>query len=264
MSEQRIYPKARKRFGQNFLHDEAVIADIIAAISPQPDQHLVEIGPGRGALTEWLLEDAGRLDVIELDRDLVPILQNQFNAAPNLYIHQADALEFDFKLLQQKDEKLRVIGNLPYNITTPLLFHLLDQATLIEDMCFMLQREVVERICAAPGSKSYGRLSIMIQYQCQAEQLFIVPPTAFDPPPKVESAIIYLQPRKSFLGGNVCIKTLGSLVTQAFSQRRKTIANTLKNSVSLSALEVLGIDPKQRPETLSVEQYVALAQSISA
>jgi 16S rRNA (adenine1518-N6/adenine1519-N6)-dimethyltransferase len=264
MSEQRTYPKARKRFGQNFLHDEAVIADIIAAISSQNDQHLVEIGPGRGALTTYLLEDAGRLDVIELDRDLVPILENQFKQAANLHIHQADALEFDFKQLQQNNEKLRVIGNLPYNITTPLLFHLLDQATLIEDMCFMLQREVVERICAAPGNKSYGRLSIMIQYQCRAEQLFIVPPTAFDPPPKVESAIIYLQPRQQFLGGDVCIKTLGSLVTQAFSQRRKTIANTLKNSVSLSELEAQGIDPKQRPETLTVEQYVALAQSISA
>lgn len=264
MSEQRSYPKARKRFSQNFLHDEAVITDIIAAISPQKDQHLVEIGPGRGALTAALLADSARLDVIELDRDLVPILKNQFSESTNLYIHQADALEFDFKQLQQNDEKLRVIGNLPYNITTPLLFHLLDQATLIEDMCFMLQKEVVERICAAPGNKSYGRLSIMIQYQCMAEQLFIVPPTAFDPPPKVDSAIIYLQPRKQFVGGDVCIKTLGTLVTQAFSQRRKTIANTLKNSVSLSELERQGIDPKQRPETLSVEQYVALAQSVGA
>lgn len=262
MSEQRYYPKARKRFGQNFLHDEAVITDIIAAVAPQKDQHLVEIGPGRGALTTLLVADAGRLDVIELDRDLVLLLEKQFSGAANLHIHQADALEFDFKQLQQNDEKLRVIGNLPYNITTPLLFHLLDQATLIEDMCFMLQREVVERICAAPGSKSYGRLSIMIQYQCMAEQLFIVPPTAFEPQPKVESAIIYLQPRAQLLGGAVCIKTLGRLVTQAFNQRRKTIANTLKNSVSLSVLESQGIDPKQRPETLSVEQYVALAQSI--
>lgn len=264
MNESRPYPKARKRFGQNFLHDEAVIADIIAAISPQKDQHIVEIGPGRGALTGWLLEDAGRLDVIELDRDLVPILERQFSSATNLYIHQADALEFDFSVLPQQDEKLRVIGNLPYNITTPLLFHLLEQAPLIEDMCFMLQKEVVERICAAPGNKSYGRLSVMIQYQCIVEQLFIVPPTAFDPPPKVESAIIYLQPRTQFVGGAVCIKTLSNLVTQAFSQRRKTIANTLKNSVSLSELEVQGIDPKQRPETLSVEQYVSLAQSLNA
>ncbi|MDX1749163.1 MAG: 16S rRNA (adenine(1518)-N(6)/adenine(1519)-N(6))-dimethyltransferase RsmA [Methylophaga sp.] len=264
MTDQRHYPKARKRFGQNFLQDEAVIADIIAAVAPQKDQHLVEIGPGRGALTASLLEDAGLLDVIELDRDLVPILQYQFKDAPNLHIHQADALEFDFSVLPRDDEKLRVIGNLPYNITTPLLFHLLEQASLIEDMCFMLQREVVERICAAPGNKSYGRLSIMIQYQCMVEQLFIVPPTAFDPPPKVESAIIYIQPRKQFLGGDVCIKTLGSLVTQAFSQRRKTIANTLKNSVSVAELEAQGIDPKLRPETLSVEQYVALAQSLSA
>lgn len=257
-----LYPKARKRFGQNFLHDEAVIADIIAAISPQNPQHLVEIGPGRGALTQSLVQEVGRLDVIELDRDLVPILQKQFSGASNLFIHQADALEFDFSQLPQNDEKLRVIGNLPYNITTPLLFHLLSYSSMIEDMCFMLQREVVERICAAPGSKSYGRLSIMIQYQCMAEQLFIVPPTAFDPPPKVESAIIYLQPRKMPLGGNVNHKTLSDLVTLAFSQRRKTIANTLKNSVSTQHLAAQGIDPKQRPETISVEQYVALAQSI--
>lgn len=264
MTEQRLYPKARKRFGQNFLHDEGVIADIIAAVSPQNNQHLVEIGPGRGALTEILVAEAGRLDVIELDRDLVPLLEKQFSHASNLHIHQGDALAFDFSNLPQHDEKMRVIGNLPYNITTPLLFHLLGYAGLIEDMCFMLQREVVERICAAPGNKSYGRLSIMIQYQCLVEQLFIVPPTAFDPPPKVESAIIYLKPRKHYLGGDVCIKTLSNLVTQAFSQRRKTIANTLKNSVSVSQLESQGIDPKQRPETLSVEQYVALAQSLSA
>jgi|SRR5690554_3705304 len=263
MSEQRHYPKARKRFGQNFLHDEAIIADIISAISPQSDQHLVEIGPGRGALTAPLLAECGWLDVVELDRDLVPILAKQFSADKHLQIHEADALQFDFRTLVKSAEKLRVIGNLPYNITTPLLFHLLEQASAIEDMCFMLQREVVERICAAPGGKSYGRLSIMIQYQCIVEQLFIVPPTAFDPPPKVESAIIYLQPRQQFLGGDVCMKTLGDLVTKAFSQRRKTIANTLKNSISTTVLEAHGIDPAQRPETLSVEQYVALARTFN-
>lgn len=264
MTEQRHYPKARKRFGQNFLHDDAVIADIVAAISPQPDQHLVEIGPGRGAITAPLLAECGWLDVIELDRDLVPILAKQFSAKKHLRIHEADALQFDFRSLEKSTEKLRVIGNLPYNITTPLLFHLLEQASVIEDMCFMLQREVVERICAAPGGKNYGRLSIMIQYQCFVEQLFIVPPTAFDPPPKVESAIIYLQPRPTFLGGEVSLKTLGDLVTKAFSQRRKTIANTLKNSISMAILQSQGIDPGQRPETLSVEQYVALARAIDS
>lgn len=252
------YPKARKRFGQNFLTDQSVIDDIVAAIDPQPGQHLVEIGPGRAALTLPLLKSSDQLDVVELDRDLVPLLQARLAAYPHLTIHEADALSFDYRNLVNAQEKLRIIGNLPYNITTPLLFHLLDQAECIEDMCFMLQREVVERICAEPGSKRYGRLSIMVQYQCQAEMLFIVPPEAFEPIPKVESAIIYLRPLSNFIGGEICIKSLGKLVTQAFSQRRKTIANTLKNMVTREMLEAEGIELDQRPETISVSQYVAL------
>lgn len=257
------YPRARKRFGQNFLQDMAIIEAIVEAISPEPGQHLVEIGPGRGALTEPLLQRCDQLDVIELDRDLVPILEKKLSAYGHLRINQADALRFDYRTLQSDAEPLRVIGNLPYNITTPLLFHLLEQSEIIEDMCFMLQREVVERICAQPGTKQYGRLSIMLQHQCYAEQLFIVPPEAFDPAPKVDSAIVYLQPLKQRLGGEVDLNTLNAIVTQAFSQRRKTIANTLKKQVSLEQLEQVGIEPKQRPETVSVEQYVKLSQCFS-
>jgi 16S rRNA (adenine1518-N6/adenine1519-N6)-dimethyltransferase len=252
------YPRARKRFGQNFLHDIGVIESIVEAINPEPGQHLVEIGPGRAALTEPLLQRCDKLDVIELDRDLVPLLQKKLAAYSHLQIHEADALRFDYRRLQDNDEPLRVIGNLPYNITTPLLFHLLEQANCIDDMCFMLQREVVERICAQPGSKQYGRLSIMLQHQCYAEQLFIVPPEAFDPPPKVESAIIYLQPLRQRRGGEVELEAMNKIVTQAFSQRRKTIANTLKKLVTSEQIEQAGIDPAQRPETVSVEQFVNL------
>jgi 16S rRNA (adenine1518-N6/adenine1519-N6)-dimethyltransferase len=260
MSEKR-YPKARKRFGQNFLQDQSVIDDIVAAFDPQPGQHLIEIGPGRAALTISLLQRGDQLDVIELDRDLVPLLEARLAIYPYLTIHQADALTFNFQNLQNEQEKLRIIGNLPYNITTPLLFHLLDQSDCIEDMFFMLQREVVERICAQPGTKRYGRLSIMVQYRCQAELLFIVPPEAFDPIPKVESAIIYLHPLAERIGGNVDIKALGQVVTQAFSQRRKTIANTLKSLVGLKILLASGIDLEQRPETITVTQYVEITRS---
>ncbi|PCJ32490.1 MAG: 16S rRNA (adenine(1518)-N(6)/adenine(1519)-N(6))-dimethyltransferase [Gammaproteobacteria bacterium] len=254
-------PKARKRFGQNFLIDQSVIDDIVGAVDPKPGEHLVEIGPGRAAITEPLLQQGDQLDVIELDRDLIPLLEAKLSNYPHLTIHQADALSFNYKTLVKSDEKLRVLGNLPYNITTPLLFHLLEQSEIIEDMCFMLQREVVERICAQPGGKQYGRLTIMVQYQCQAELLFLVPPEAFDPIPKVESAIIYLKPLSERVGGNVPIKSLARIVTQAFSQRRKTIANTLKKVVSQEIITQVGIKLDQRPETISVEQYVSLTQA---
>ncbi|MBL1320711.1 MAG: 16S rRNA (adenine(1518)-N(6)/adenine(1519)-N(6))-dimethyltransferase RsmA [Methylophaga sp.] len=258
----KIYPKARKRFGQNFLHDQSVIDDIIAAIDPQLGQHIVEIGPGRAALTAPLLQNSDQLDVIELDRDLVPLLQIQFSAYDHLTIYQADALSFDYRALVIKQEKLRIVGNLPYNITTPLLFHLLAQSDCIEDMCFMLQREVVERICAQPGTKRYGRLSIMVQYQCQAELVFLVPAEAFDPVPKVESAILYLNPysQDKYIGGDVDIGALGKIVTQAFSQRRKTIANTLKRIITPELILQAEISLDQRPETISIAQYVALTR----
>ncbi len=253
--------RARKRFGQNFLHDDMVIADIVGAIDPAADQHLVEIGPGQAAITQYLVSACQRLDVVELDRDLVPLLQQKLGHHPQLHIHEADALKFDYTKLVQGDEKLRVIGNLPYNITTPLLFHLLTQSDSIDDMCFMLQLEVVERICAQPGSKTYGRLSIMMQYQCDAVQLFTVPPEAFEPRPEVDSAIIYLKPLSNRLGGEMPIAALNRVVTQAFSMRRKTISNTLKSIMSLSVLDELDIDFKQRPETISVEQYVDITRA---
>lgn len=257
----KLYPKARKRFGQNFLHDQAVIDDIIGAINPQKGQHIVEIGPGRAALTLPLIESSEQLDIIELDRDLIPSLKTQFAQQKNLTIHQADALRFDYRALVKQHEKLRIVGNLPYNITTPLLFHLLAQSDCIEDMYFMLQREVVDRICAQPGNKQYGRLSIMMQYQCQTELIFTVPPEAFNPIPKVKSAILYLRPLDSYVGGGVDIIALGKLVTQAFSQRRKTIASTLKSIVSQQLILQTGIALDQRPETISLSQYVALTQA---
>jgi 16S rRNA (adenine1518-N6/adenine1519-N6)-dimethyltransferase len=260
MNENR-YPRARKRFGQNFLHDEAIIEAIVEAISPAAGEHLVEIGPGRGALTAPLLARCDELDVVELDRDLVPLLQKSLAAfSDKLTIHEADALKFDYRSLQKAEEPLRVIGNLPYNITTPLLFHLLAQSDCIEDMCFMLQREVVERICAQPGGKDYGRLSVMIQQQCAVELLFVVPPEAFEPAPKVESAIIYMQPLKQRRGGDVSLQALNQIVTQAFSQRRKTVANTLKKLVTPEQIVAAGIEPTLRPETISVEKFVALTE----
>ncbi len=253
------YPKARKRFGQNFLHDQGVIGDIITTFSPQMDEQLVEIGPGRGALTGLLLAAGNSLDVIELDRDLIPLLRIQFATKNHLRIHEADALTFDYRQLQSyPNRQLRIIGNLPYNITTPLLFHLLSQADCIQDMCFMLQKEVVARMCAKPGSKIYGKLSIMVQYQCEAEYVFTVPPTAFEPQPKVDSAIIYLRPR--LFSPQVPLQALNELVSQAFSQRRKTIANTLKSKLTEAQLFAEDIDPKQRPETISPSQYVNLTR----
>lgn len=261
MQSNQQFPKARKRFGQNFLQDQQIISDIIAAINPRSDEHLVEIGPGRAALTEYLVAAAEHLDVIELDRDLVPLLKTRFKAKSNIDIHEADALSFDYRtLVKQTNKKLRVVGNLPYNITTPLLFHLLGQSQVIEDMCFMLQKEVVERICAQPDSKAYGRLSIMMQYQCETTQMFVVPPEAFDPKPKVDSAIVYLKPHAELLGGDMPIDALNQIVTTAFSQRRKTLSNTLKSMLTVADLTALDIDPKQRPETLTVEQYVALTK----
>ncbi|NOY62622.1 MAG: 16S rRNA (adenine(1518)-N(6)/adenine(1519)-N(6))-dimethyltransferase RsmA, partial [Gammaproteobacteria bacterium] len=188
--------RARKRFGQNFLHDGHVIARIVAAVRPRPGQQIVEIGPGQGALTEPLLDAAGELDVVELDRDLIPLLEQRFNAQQTLRIHQADALKFDFSTLRGDcaDAALRVVGNLPYNISTPLLFHLLSFSGLIKDMHFMLQKEVVDRLAAQPGGGDYGRLSVMMQYHCQVERLFVVKPGSFTPVPKVDSAIVRLTP----------------------------------------------------------------------
>ncbi|MDP2100430.1 MAG: 16S rRNA (adenine(1518)-N(6)/adenine(1519)-N(6))-dimethyltransferase RsmA [Methylobacter sp.] len=249
----------RKRFGQNFLHDHNIIYNIISSIQARPDQHWVEIGPGQGALTEPLLNEKVRLDVVELDRDLVVLLKEKFRHYPNLHIHSADALRFDFSSLAEGGNKLRIIGNLPYNISTPLMFHLLDNAKCIEDMHFMLQKEVVDRICAAPGSKKYGRLSVMMQYHCMPELLFEVPPESFDPIPQVTSAIVRLVPHQQ---PPVAVNDMGKLnrvVTQAFSQRRKTLRNSLKKLIEEADIAALGIDPTLRAESISLAEFALLS-----
>lgn len=255
--------RARKRFGQNFLTDPTVIADIIGSLQISPGEHWVEIGPGRGALTAPLLQNPINLDVVELDRDLVALLQRRFQHADNLAIHSADALNFDFTSLPEHDEPLRVVGNLPYNISTPLLFHLMDNAACIEDMHFMLQKEVVERMCALPGSKKYGRLTVMLQYHCTAEYLFEVAPESFDPPPKVTSAIIRLIPHRKPPVQVDSVPALNRVVTEAFSQRRKTIRNALKKLMTEDRIASLGLDPSVRAELLSLEDFAHLSNCLS-
>jgi len=249
----------RKRFGQNFLHDHNIIYNIISSIQARPEQHWVEIGPGQGALTEPLLNEKVRLDVVELDRDLVVLLKEKFKHYPNLHIHSADALRFDFSSLAEGGSKLRIIGNLPYNISTPLMFHLLDNAKCIEDMHFMLQKEVVDRICAAPGSKKYGRLSVMMQYHCMPELLFEVPPESFDPIPQVTSAIVRLVPHQQPPVAVNDMSKLNRVVTQAFSQRRKTLRNSLRKLIEEADIAALGIDPTLRAESISLAEFALLS-----
>lgn len=253
--------KARKRFGQNFLQDGSVIDRIISSINIKAPQNLVEIGPGQGALTQGLLDNNNsHLDVIELDRDLIPILKTKFFNHEGLTIHEGDALEFDFTTLNKTP--LRVAGNLPYNISTPLIFHLLEHVDIIEDMHFMLQKEVVQRLCADVGNGHYGRLTVMVQYYCQTEFLFIVGPEAFDPAPKVDSAIVRLTPKKEYPVKALDIAVLESTVRQSFAMRRKTLRNNLKNIVSTEELESIGIDPTLRPERIEVNQFVKIANFI--
>ncbi len=245
----------RKRFGQNFLTDQNVLSEIIRVIAPAAGDTMVEIGPGQGAMTALLLAHLSRLQVVELDRDLVAMLQKKFSP-DKLIIHSGDALQFDFGALQPAQGKLRIVGNLPYNISSPLLFHLTQYAQQVEDQHFMLQKEVVQRMVAPPGGKDYGRLSVMLQWRYKMEMLFIVPPTAFDPPPKVDSAIVRMRPIASPLA---CEQArLEQVVTQAFSQRRKVIRNSLSSLFTEQQLIAAGIDPQARPETISLEQYVAL------
>ena len=253
--------RPRKRFGQNFLHDPAIIGKIVQAINPQPDERLVEIGPGHGAITLPLLQAAGRLDVVELDRDLVGPLAERCREIGDLAVHNADALSFDFCSLAE-DKPLRVVGNLPYNISTPLLFHLLGQHHCIRDMYFMLQKEVVERMAAGPGSGTYGRLSVMLQYRCRVTPLFTIGPGAFKPPPKVESAFVRLEPYEQppVAVDNEAI--FDELVRQAFTQRRKTLRNTLRGSLSADDIDAAGIDPAARAETLSLEEFAALSNRV--
>lgn len=255
--------KARKRFGQNFLHDKMVIQRIVNNINPRQGDHIVEIGPGEGALTELVLDKIGAMDVVELDRDLIPLLKIRFVMQEGLNIHQADALKFNFCDLQKDESKLRIIGNLPYNISTPLLFHLFDHNHCIQDMHFMLQKEVVDRIVAKPGDSSYGRLGIMMQYYCRSEYVFTVKPGAFRPAPKVDSAIVRLIPHEKPPVEIDNFEEFSNLVNFAFTQRRKTLRNILKGKLDVEQIEALGIEPTIRPERLSLEDFTKISNSIS-
>ncbi|HEY7885370.1 MAG TPA: 16S rRNA (adenine(1518)-N(6)/adenine(1519)-N(6))-dimethyltransferase RsmA [Cellvibrionaceae bacterium] len=254
--------KARKRFGQNFLTDHTVIDRIAAAVSPRPGDIVVEIGPGQGALTEPLAAAADILHVIELDRDLVPWLKVRFEKHPDFTLHQCDALKFDFATLVRDDNPLRIVGNLPYNISTPLIFHLLSFVGKVQDMHFMLQKEVVKRMAAAPGEKAYGRLSVMVQYYCQVDALFEVPPESFDPAPKVDSAIVRLTPHITLPHPAINISILEQVVNTVFQQRRKTLRNGLKNILNSEQLDTLTLDLTRRAETLSLAEFVSLSDTI--
>jgi 16S rRNA (adenine1518-N6/adenine1519-N6)-dimethyltransferase len=277
--------RPRKRFGQNFLRDQAVIERIISAIRPRPHEHIVEIGPGRGAITRPLLTRCGRLDLIELDRDLAAELttletdthvdtsahhaseprspSNGRQSDTHIQVHQADALRFDFGALV-KDRKVRIVGNLPYNISTPLLFHLLNHADSFEDLHLMLQKEVGIRMAASPGGKDYGRLSVMLQAKCHVKILFRVPPAAFNPVPKVDSSFLRIIPRTNDLPKIVNPPLFKVIVTRAFSQRRKTLRNGLLGVIASDDIERSGIDPQRRPQTLSVAEFVTLANAAAS
>jgi len=270
MKHQPQQHRPRKRFGQNFLQDASVIDRITASVYPKPGEHLVEIGPGQGALTASLIDSGCTLDVVELDRDLIPGLLASFNLKPGFTLHSADALNFDFSTLTNgkpaepgaQGQQLRVVGNLPYNISTPLIFKLLDNSAIIQDMHFMLQLEVVERLAASPGSKNWGRLGIMAQYQCQVEHLFDVPPHAFNPQPKVQSAIVRLTPWTHSPWPNCSEPLLRKLVKAAFAHRRKTLRNNLKEIIDSTQLEALGVDPGARAETLELSQFIEITNAI--
>ena len=254
--------KARKRFGQNFLHDMGIIRRIVACIAPKEGQRIVEIGPGKGALTEGIISVTKRMDVVELDRDLIPILRVNLFRYPELNVHEADAMKFDFESLATEGN-IRVVGNLPYNISTPLIFHLLSFAEKIDDMHFMLQKEVVDRLAARPGDNLYGRLSVMAQYYCRVESLFIVGPDSFDPPPKVDSAIVRMVPHKTLPFVASDLKMLEDMVRIGFQQRRKTLRNNYKGVLNDEDFAAVGIDPSLRPERLDVEDFVNIANHVS-
>jgi 16S rRNA (adenine1518-N6/adenine1519-N6)-dimethyltransferase len=254
--------QAKKRFGQNFLHNDAVISDIIDAINPEPGENLVEIGPGLGALTEPVIERAKKLSVVELDRDLAKRLRHHPFLAPHLTIYETDALSFDFAQLATDEKPLRIFGNLPYNISTPLIFHLLTFKDKVQDMHFMLQKEVVQRMAAEPHCKAYGRLSIMTQYQCQVIPVMEIGPEAFKPAPKVDSAIVRLIPHTDIKNPVKEITALNTVCLAAFNQRRKTIRNGFKNLISVAQLESLNIDANLRPENLTLDDYIMLANFI--
>lgn len=256
---------ARKRFGQNFLNDPYIIDSIVSAIYPRPDEAIVEIGPGLGALTEPVGERLDAMTVIELDRDLAARLQSHPFLGSKLTIYQQDAMTFDFAALaQEKGQSLRVFGNLPYNISTPLMFHLFSYTEAIRDMHFMLQKEVVNRLVAGPGSKAYGRLTVMAQYYCQVIPVLEVPPESFTPAPKVDSAVVRLVPHTNIPHPVQDIRALSRITKEAFGQRRKTLRNSLGHLFSPEALQEMNIDPILRAENISVAQYCQLANWLTA
>ncbi|MBK6851509.1 MAG: 16S rRNA (adenine(1518)-N(6)/adenine(1519)-N(6))-dimethyltransferase RsmA [Burkholderiales bacterium] len=251
--------QARKRFGQHFLTDDSVLDGIVRAIAPRPGEALVEIGPGLGALTDPLVQRCERLTVVELDRDLAARLRKR----PELNVIEADALTVDFAALAQSaGQKLRVVGNLPYNISSPILFHLAGAADHVVDQHFMLQKEVVDRMAAGPGSKTFGRLSVMLQWRYEVEALFDVPPEAFDPPPRVESAVVRMVPLPGLPAVNAAL--LGELVTAAFSQRRKLLRHSLGRWLTERGSEPGGFDLQRRAEEVPVADYLALAARLNA
>lgn len=256
-----IAPNPRKRFGQHFLCDQAVIHRIIAALNPGAEDHLVEIGPGQGALTVPLLKEVRQLEVVELDRDLIAPLKERAGRHGDLTIYSADALEFDFAALKKDDRMLRVLGNLPYNISTPLIFHLLNFAPVISDMLFMLQKEVAMRLAAKANDEDYGRLSVMVQYHCQVDLLFDVPPDAFYPPPQVQSSIVRLLPFRELPFRVNDYPLFESIVKQAFGKRRKTLRNSLKDLLDDQAWTRIAISPRLRAENLSVQDFVEISNA---
>jgi len=255
--------RARKRFGQNFLKDMSVVQQIINVINPTNKDHVVEIGPGMGVLTQNLLPEVAYLDAVELDRDLVAKLKKTSLPLGNFSIHSADALTFDFCSLCRNNQPIRLVGNLPYNISTPLLFRLFSQLSCIADMHFMLQKEVVDRLVAEPGSRTYGKLSVVVQYHCQVDKLLDVSPEAFTPQPKVDSAVVRLIPYKSPPVSINSYEDLEEIVTASFAQKRKTLHNNLKSLLTDEQILSVNVDPSRRAETLSLEEFAALSKLLS-
>ena len=252
-----MLPRAKKRFGQHFLTDRHYLARIVAAIAPRPDDPMVEIGPGTGLLTEELVRVVRHLHVVEIDRDLAAALRGRF-PADKVTVHEADALEFDFAALPPG---LRVVGNLPYNVSTPILFRIASVAERIADCTFMLQKEVVDRMVARPATADYGRLSVMLQYRFEMHGMLRVPPGAFTPPPKVDSAVVRMQPLGAERRRAHDEDLFAKVVAAAFSQRRKTLRNALRALAGAGDFEAAGIDPARRGETLSVDEFISLADS---
>ncbi len=251
--------RPRKRFGQHFLHDPNIIRKIIDAIQPRSHDLFVEVGPGRGAITRPLAEAVKRLDVIEIDRDLAAALKDQ-NSHGNVTVYRADVMKFAFEALIQPGEKLRLAGNLPYNISSPLLFYLLDSSHLFEDIHVTLQKEVVDRITALPGNRTYGRLTVALAARCKAENLFEIQPGSFSPPPRVKSSFLRLTPLQTPKISAVLAPAFGQLVTQAFNMRRKQLSNALRGLLDANQIRSAGVDPSQRAEDLDVDAFIRLAE----